>query len=118
MPLLKKKIQNFNDGIVKIYSVTDSTTTVSMPVEKLTLKKELRFESRYVGFKRYYAAKQANVEVSKIIRIQRQPNVDPQDVAILADGKQYRIEQIQNVLDVEPPSDDLTLTLITSPYTI
>ena len=118
MQLPKKKIQNYNDGIAKIYSVTDLTTTVSKPVQKLTLKRELRFESRYVGYGRYYTAKQANVEISKIIRIQRQLDITTQDVVVLADGYQYRIEQKQSVLDVEPPSEDLTLTLIASPYAI
>jgi len=101
-----------------VYTVTDGTSSVSKPTEILALKRELRFEFRYVGFNRYYTAMQASVEISKIIRIQRQPDIATQDVVILADTQQYRIQQMQDVINAEPACSDLTLVLVASPFEI
>jgi hypothetical protein len=67
---------------------------------------------------RYYAAMQANVQISYVLRCPRLRSVSTQDVAVPNDGAQYAIRQIQYPEDVVPPVMDLTLEAVTSPYAI
>lgn len=80
-----------------------------MPKEGLILKQTLRYKERTVGFKRYYAAMQNNIKIDFVIRCPQVRTVKADNVAILIDGDQYRIKQIQYPEDVEPPVMDLTL---------
>lgn len=110
--------QQFNDGVVKIYDVTNIAVNGAMPVEKLTLKQTLRYKERTVGLNRYWTALQANVRVSYVLRCQRLRGVSTQDVAIPNDGTQYRIVQIQYPEDINPPVMDLTLEKISQKYEV
>lgn len=113
-----KKPQSYNDGIVKIYSVSDTSIAGGMPTDMLTLKQTLRYHERTVGLTRFYTAKQANVEVKYVLRCPRLRNVSAQDIAIPNDGKQYRIAQVQYPEDIEPPVVDLTLEELQQDYDI
>ena len=104
-----KNTQTFNDGILKVYEVTNAARPGGMPVEGLAIKHTLRYKERTVGLNRYWTALQANVRVQYVLRCPRLRNVSAQDVAIPNDGKQYRIVQIQYPEDVDPPVMDLTL---------
>lgn len=112
------KIQNYNDGVVKIYSVGNIAKPGKKPVEALTLKGALKYEERTIGMARFYAAMQNQVSIKYILRCPRVRSVSTQDVAIPNDGKQYRIVQIQYPKDVEPPSMDLTLEELSPVYDI
>jgi SPP1 family predicted phage head-tail adaptor len=106
-----QKTQTFNDGIIKIYEVTDTADNGKKPVEKLTLKNTLRFHERTVGITRFYSAMQANKKVDRVIRCQKLPTISTLDRAEIG-GVYYTITQIQYPEDVEPPCMDLTLSLI------
>jgi len=113
-----QKTQSFNDGIVKICEIDNVAEPGDMPKELLLIKQSLRYKERTVGLTRFYAAKQANVEVKYVLRCQRLRDVSAQDVAVPNDGKQYRIVQIQYPEDTEPPVMDLTLEELTQFYDI
>jgi hypothetical protein len=68
---MPKTTQSFNDGVVNIYSVSDTSVDGGMPTETLTLKQTLRYHERTVGLTRFYTAKQANVEVKYVLRCPR-----------------------------------------------
>lgn len=106
---MRSKAERFNDGVVKVYAVTNAAPPGGKPVEALALKQTLRYKERTVGLTRYYAALQANVRVQYVLRCLRVPGVSTQDVAIPNDGKQYKIAQVQYPEDVTPPVMDLTL---------
>ena len=101
--------QTFNDGIVDIYEVTNGASVGYKPIEALALRCELRFSERKVGVTRFYDAKQAQIEIEKVIRVPRY-EMTTQDVAKIGSA-QYRIVQIQKS-DTYPPSCDLTLSRI------
>ena len=103
--------QQYNDGVVKIYAVTDKAEPGHQPKEQLELKYSLAFEERALGINRLYMSRQNNAEIKKLIRVQR-VNISSQDVAITHDGKQYRIDTVQGVKGVYPPSLDLSLKAI------
>ena len=103
--------QQYNDGVVKIYAVTDSSHPGYQPKEALTLKYSLAFEERALGINRLYLRRQNHAEIKRVIRVQR-VSISPQDVAITHDGKQYRVDTVQAVLGVYPPSLDLSLVAV------
>lgn len=103
--------QSYNDGVVKIYTVTDAAADGGMPVKHETLKYTLLYAEERVGITRYYTAQQYNDDVERLIRVQRVP-IGTRDVAETEDGRRYEIGMVQTVEDVWPASLDLTLTRI------
>ena len=79
---------------------------------KLTRKATLRYAERRLGIQRYYDALQNQIQVERVLRVPRAGNVTSQDVAITEDGRQYRIDLVQSVDEVYPPSVDLTLSKV------
>lgn len=111
--------QAFNDGVVKIWSVKDTAQPGHLPVESLNeLKDTLRYEEKRLGIQRYYTGKQNQVNIERVIRVPRTNRPSSQDVAILEDGKQYRIDLVQAVTEVYPPSVDLTLARIEQKFEV
>lgn len=104
--------QNFGDGVVKIYTVTNSAQPGYQPVPALTLKCVLRYEEQRLGIQRYYTGRQNQVEIERVLRVPRYGGITNQDVAVTEDGRQFRIDMVQNVTDVYPASLDLTLAKI------
>jgi hypothetical protein len=111
------KPQTFNDGLVKIYSVSNTAAAGEMPKEELTLKETLRFHDRTVGFSRFYAAKQASEKVDKLIRCPLVSSVSATDQAVIG-TEQYQITLVQYPEDVKPDSMDLTLERLGTLYDI
>ena len=111
--------QAFNDGLVQIWSVKDAAQPEHLPVERLDEQKDtLRYEEQRLGIQRYYTGKQNQVNIERVIRVPRTNRVSSQDVAVLEDGKQYRIDLVQAVTEVYPPSVDLTLARIEQKFEV
>ena len=111
--MLKSKFQSFNDGAVNIYKVENTALPGDMPKEGLVLKQSLRYKERTVGMTRYYAAMQNDIKVDFVIRCPEVRGLSEKAtdilVAILIDGQQYEVKQIQYIEDAVPKSMDLTL---------
>jgi len=118
--MLKAK-SSFNDGIVSIYKVTDISLAGDMPVDGLVLQQTLRYKERTVGLNRFYQAMQNNIKVDFVIRCPEVRGLSEKNtdilVAILIDGQQYKVMQIQYIEDAQPPSMDLTLERLGEDYT-
>lgn len=108
--------QSFNSGVVRILTVTDAAAPGRMPVPALAEKIRLPFEERRVGVTRFYNALQAQARIERVLRVPdpgTAGKISPQDAAIiLQDEAQYRIEQVQRVVDVFPLCLDLTLRTV------
>ena len=90
--------QQFNDGVVRIYTLTDSNTNGRQPVPTGTLRLTLRYEEQRLGINRLYLAKQNQVEIERVIRVPRLP-ISNQDGAVTEDGttdKEYTVTVTQN----------------------
>lgn len=121
--------QSFNSGLASIYAVTDTAQPGYRPVVTPTLTVKVPFENIKLGIRRYYEAKQNQVEVERVIRV---PNPGPQypisnqDIVqlielVMLEGespKQYRIELVQMAEGIYPPSLDLTLSRIEQEYSL
>lgn len=110
--------QTYNSGFLTIYATSDAASPGRFPIVKLTEKGMLRYEEQRLGLNRLYLSRQAHVEVSRVVRTIRRPEVSPQDVAITEDGQAYRIDSVQIVRDVWPASMDLSLTRMTADYEV
>lgn len=106
--------QGYNDGIVTIFYQRDGAASGYLPIPSLTAVVKLAYQERKLGIKRYYEAKQNQIHVERVIRIQNPPvTINNQMVTETEDGTLYRIDLVQTVPDVYPPSLDLTLVLYT-----
>lgn len=108
--------QPFNAGLVKIYSVENVAAPGYKPVEKLVYKLTLRYDEQRLGIQRYYSGQQNQSQIERVIRAPRVGGVSNQDVAITEDGHKYRIDLVQAVMDIYPPSMDLTLARLDQDY--
>ena len=106
----KRPAEVYNDGVVQIYAVTDGAQAGLLPRPVLSLRETLHYQERRLGVQRNYQAAQNQIQVERVIRVQRPlAPITNQHVAITEDGRQYRIDLVQEVLDVWPRSLDLTL---------
>lgn len=114
----KSPVQTFNDGIVNIYSVGNIAEPGNKPKDGLTIKvSALRYDERIVGMSRFWAAKQENTKIERLIRAPKIKSVEQHDVVVL-EGSQYDIVQIQYPQDVDPPSMDLSLERLEVAYEV
>lgn len=104
--------QSYNDGIVAICSVTDEAKPGYKPVEGLAVKIRLRYEEQRLGINRLYMSRQNQAEVTRVLRVPKSEKINTQDVAVTEDGKQYRIDVVQSVPDIFPPSIDISLVSV------
>ena len=104
--------QRYNDGVVRIYSVEDTAAPGYAPVETPTLKITLRYEERRLGITRYFSGQQNQLQIDRVLRVQRAGKITSQDIAVTEDGQNYRVDLVQSVPDVWPESVDLTLSKI------
>ena len=109
--------QSFNDGIVQICRTTDGGAAGYRPKQVLKEKFVLRFAEQRLGINRLYQSRQNQVEIARVIRVQKAGEISTQDVAVIG-GTQYRIDTVQAVLDVYPPCLDLALVWITQEYEV
>ena len=105
-----KITQDFNDGLLTVYRVSDQATPGYQPAEKLTELVRLPYAQRKLGLYRYYAARQEQTRVQRVLRVpEPSAKISNLDKVITEDGTEYRIDLVQPVPDVWPKSLDLTL---------
>lgn len=107
-----KITQSYNDGMLTVYTVSDEAAPGRQPVRRLAELVKLPYETRRVGIQRYYAAAQNQTKVQRVLRVPHSGEpVTNRCLADTEDGSRYRIDLVQFVPDVYPPSDDLTLVV-------
>lgn len=107
--------QCYNDGVVVISETSDTASNGLLPVVVKTSKGTLPYQERRLGLQRYYEAKQNQIRVERVIRVPA-PSwpITSLDDAQTEDRNNYRIDLVQIVPDVYPPSLDLTLRVFES----
>jgi hypothetical protein len=98
-----------DDGILTFYKLSNVASPGRMPVETLVSAGTAYYGRRNVGVTRMYAAAGANREFDLLVRCHNTPDVpDKAQYVILEDGKQYRIDFVQQ----NPELDAVDLTLV------
>lgn len=90
--------------------VIERVASYGMPVGREVLE-----TCEWVG---RYSGRQNQVDIERVIRTQRVGNVNNQNVAITEDGRQYRVDLVQSVMDVWPESVDITLAKIEQEFEV
>lgn len=105
-----KVTQDFNDGMLTVFRVTDEAQPGYLPQEKLTKVVSLPYKQRKVGLYRYYQAQQNQTRVQRVLRVPKPAQeITNRDKVVTEDEREYRIDLVQTVPDVYPESLDLTL---------
>lgn len=97
-----------DDGLLTFYQLTNIALPGRMPVEKLVSSGQAYYSRRTVGVTRMYAAAGANRDFDLLVRCHNTPTVpDGAKFVILEDGNQYRIDAVQEMVELD--AVDLTL---------
>lgn len=106
-----------DDGILTFYSLSNISLPGRMPVEKLVSVSSAYYSRRTVGVNRLYAAAGANRDFDVLVRCHNTPTIPEGALyVILEDGKQYRIDAAQEI--VERDAVDLTLVRLEAFYDV
>ena len=90
----------FDDGIVTIYMLTEVKQPGKKPKTELVKVEDYCFGYDTLGINRYYTALQANQQIESVINIPDWNTIDASKcIAALEDGRQYRIQMVQPMLD-------------------
>ena len=104
-----KVSQTFTDGLVTIFRTRDVSQPGYAPEKRTEELLRLPYANRRLGLQRYFAAKEAQEEAERVIRVPRTGKVSSLDTAQTEDGQKYRISLVQLVPEIYPPCDDVTL---------
>lgn len=99
----KTDFLQFNDGFVTLYRTNDDDEIIRNTAVIY------RFGNRKLGVNRFYAARQNDIELTRVIHIHRNLTVDTQCAAVIGDTR-YKIEHIQQEDDTNPPCTVLSLS--------
>lgn len=106
-----------DDGLLTFYSLNNISLPGRMPVEKLVSVSTAFYSRLTVGVTRYYAAAGANRNFDVLVRCHNTLTVpEGSKFVILEDGKQYRIDVVQEI--VERDAVDLTLVRLEDFYDV
>ena len=101
MRLKSRKFETFGDGNLTICEVSERSIIK-------TRHRNVRFGNKTVGVTRFYQAKVASDQVSKLVAIPALSGISQTDVVLIGNA-QYRIVQIQDKFDTCPPCLCLSL---------
>lgn len=105
--------QNFNSGVIGIFSVEDVAEIGHQPKLKLTKKLSSMYEEQRLGINRLYLSRQNLAEIVRVVRVPRAPfPISSQDVAQTEDGQRYRIDAVQIVEGCHPAAMDISLRAV------
>lgn len=102
--LMRKRVRAFIDGIADIYRVRDDDLIESV-------QKGIRFQALTVGSQRFFAAKDHQHSVDKMICVPECPEPEANMVAVIS-GRQYDILQVQEIRDSFPRTWQISLERI------
>ena len=109
-----------DDGILTFYELTNTAEDGAMPVEQLVTVGTAYYARRTVGVTRLYAAFGANRSIDVLARCFNTPTLPegtkPAQFVILEDEKQYRIDAVQELPDLD--AVDLTLVRLEDFYDV
>lgn len=84
------QFETFNDGTVRLYETDDNDNIIEEN------KHTFRFGEEKVGIKRYFEALQNDIQIEKVIHIQKRKDFKYRtDYAAVINDTRYKIEQIQ-----------------------
>lgn len=106
-----------DEGILTFYSLKNTALPGAKPKEQLVnLNVIAYYANRTIGFNRMYAAKGADYRLDKLVRAYITLLPEEARYVILEDGRQYRIGDINVIVDED--SIDLSLERLENYYEV
>lgn len=103
-------------GLLTIYSLSNTAEAGEKPVEQLVEVTTAYYSERTVGYGRMYAAMGANIKIDALVRCWMTSIPEDGKYVILEDDNQYRIAQMQKIIDED--AVDLTLERLEANYDV
>lgn len=108
-----------DSGIIRICRLENKASKGMMPKEKLIPFSSAFYGERTVGYGRQYAAKGVNEQIDMLVRIWEDRSIHIGMYAVLENGEQYRIDNVQHLLDESGLKvTDLTLRRLDNLYDV
>lgn len=108
-----------DSGTVTVYRLVDVTERGDMPKRVLSPISRQWYAERTIGYGRYYAAQGVNEQVDMLIRIPYDARIRIGMFAVLGNGEQFRIGNVQPTTDDDGlRCVDLTLARLETLYDI
>lgn len=89
----------FDDGILKIYNVTNAAAPGDLPCKSLTEKGRYYYCYETLGVTRFYQAMQANQQITAVVAVPGWINARVTDICELDDGALYKVDMVQTARD-------------------
>lgn len=99
---MKSKFEEFNDGIMNLYSENENGKLVRK------FEDDLRFGEENVSIQRHYAAQAADQQVDKVIHVPLLEIFEAHDVVVIGE-EQFDVDKVDNLKSNQPPTTKLTL---------
>lgn len=106
-----------DEGILQFCALVNVANPGFKPVQKLSCVGTAFYGRRSVGVTRLYAAAGANRNIDVLVRCYNTPEAPERaEYAILENGKQYRIDAVQELPDLD--AIDVTLVRLEALYDV
>lgn len=106
-----------DEGLLTFYKLSNTSPAGSMPVEKLVaLDVTAFYENKTIGLQRRYLVKGADYKLDRLVRCYNTIVPEEANYVILEDSKQYRIGEINAVVDED--AVDLSLERLENYYEV
>ena len=102
---------NFDDGLLKIYSIKNTAPAGDKPVYGLVYHSGHYFGYETIGITRHYTAMKANSRISELVHILQDRSINGTHICILEDGLQYKCSFVQHKRDDTTGLDVTVITL-------
>lgn len=89
----------FDDGILKIYTVTNRAEPGERPVKKLELKDQYYYGFYELGITRFYEAKRADQLIESVVNVPGWNDIRVTDLCELDDSSLFKVQMVQKTLD-------------------
>ena len=92
----------FDDGLLKIYNVSNVANNGEIPKKGLSLRETAYFQELNVGVTRHYEAIKAGAQIDLMVAVYYDVDVITDNIVIVNDEDgQYRVSRIENDFDQE-----------------
>lgn len=110
----------FDDGVVFTCTLSNIAPNGRKPVMQLKKVGKYWFSERTIGFNRQYLAMGLNEQIDMLIRIPHSRDTRIGMYALLGNGDQFRIDNVQHVIDPDNflRYTDLTLSRLEDYYDV
>lgn len=85
----------FDDGIIKVYSVSNGSEPGEVPAKVLATPVLFYFHEESLGVTRYFEALKAGQLIEKVISIPWPAEISVNQIVVFEDGSQFKIRMVQ-----------------------